>query len=65
MKQKGEVQGVYIKNDKSFQLQETQIIYTKSEAPINSFCYIRMNLKLKNRFTKKRLEGNFYGNFLR
>ena len=61
---KSEVQGVYIKNDKSFQLQETQIIYTKSEAPINSFCYIRMNLKLKNRFTKKRLEGNFYGNFL-
>ena len=61
---KSEVQGVYIKNDKSFQLQETQIIYTKSEAPINSFCYIRMNLKLKSRFTKKRLEGNFYGNFL-
>ena len=26
--------GVYFKEDKSFQLQETQIIYTKSEAPI-------------------------------
>lgn len=61
---KSEIQGVYFKEDKSFQLQETQIIYTKSEAPINSFCYIRMNLKLKNRFTKKLLEGNFTGNFL-
>lgn len=61
---KSEIQGVYFKEDKSFQLQETQIIYTKSEAPINSFCYIRMNLKLKNRFTKKQLEGNFTGNFL-
>ena len=61
---KSEIQGVYFKDDKGFQLQETQIIYTKSEAPINSFCYIRMNLKLKNRFTKKQLEGNFSGNFL-
>ena len=61
---KSEIKGVYFKEDKSFQLQETQIIYTKSEAPINSFCYIRMNLKLKNRFTKKLLEGNFTGNFL-
>ena len=61
---KSEIQGVYFKEDKSFQLYETQIIYTKSEAPINSFCYIRMNLKQKNRFTKKLLEGNFTGNFL-
>lgn len=61
---KSEIQGLYFEQDKSFQLQETQIIYTKSEAPINSFCYIRMNLKLKNRFTKKKLEGNFTGNFL-
>ena len=61
---KSEIQGVYIKEDKSFQLQETQIIYTVSEAPLNSFCYIRMNLNLKNRFTKKRLEGVFSGNFL-
>ena len=61
---KSEIQGLYFKEDKTFQLQETQIIYTKSEKPINSFCYIRMNLKTKNRFTKKRLEGNFIGNFL-
>ena len=61
---KSEIQGVYFKEDKSFQLHETQIIYTKSEAPINSFCYIRMNLKQKNKFTKKLLEGNFTGNFL-
>ena len=61
---KSEIQGLYFKEDKTFQLQETQIIYTKSEKPINSFCYIRMNLKIKNRFTKKRIEGNFTGNFL-
>jgi len=61
---KSEIQGLYFEQDKSFQLQETQIIHTKSEAPLNSFCYIRMNLKLKNRFTKKKLEGNFTGNFL-
>ena len=61
---KSEIQGLYFEEDKSFQLQETQIIYTKSEAPLNSFCYIRMNLQLKNRFTKKKLEGNFTGNFL-
>ena len=32
---KSEVQGLYFKKDKTFQLQETQIITTKSEAPIN------------------------------
>ena len=34
---KSEIQGLYFQEDKSFQLQETQIIYTKSEATLNSF----------------------------
>ena len=61
---KSEVQGIYFKKDKTFQLHETQILITKSESPINSFCYIRMNLQIKKTLNKKRLEGNFIGNFL-
>ena len=61
---KSEISGLYFKNDKSFQLQETQILSTKSEAAPNTFCYINMNLTLKGKFGGKRLEGNFIGNFL-
>ena len=61
---KSEVQGLYFQKEKTFQLQETQILSTKSESPINSFCYIRMNLQIKKTFNKKRLEGSFIGNFL-
>jgi len=61
---KSEITGLYFKSDKSFQLQETQIIYTNSEAPLNTFCYINMNLSFKSKFNKKHLEGNFRGNFL-
>jgi len=61
---KSEISGLYFKKDKSFQLQEVQIIKTKSEAPLNTFCYIRMNLEYKGKFGTKRLEGNFTGNFL-
>ncbi|MDA9325488.1 hypothetical protein N9Q36_02090, partial [Flavobacteriales bacterium] len=55
---KSEVQGIYFKKDKTFQLHETQILITKSESPINSFCYIRMNLQIKKTLNKKRLEGS-------
>jgi hypothetical protein len=61
---KSEVSGLYFKNDKSFQLQETQILSTQSEAALNTFCYINMNLSLKGKFGGKRLEGTFTGNFL-
>lgn len=61
---KSEIKGIYFKKNKTFQIQEIQIITTKSEAPINSFCYIRMNLQLKRMLNQKRLEGNFTGNFL-
>jgi hypothetical protein len=61
---KSEISGLYFKKDKSFQLQETQILQTNSEAPLNTFCYINMNLSFKGKFGTKRLEGDFTGNFL-
>ena len=61
---KSEISGLYFKKDKSFQLQETQILQTKSEAALNTFCYISMNLSIKGKFGAKRLEGAFTGNFL-
>ena len=61
---KSEISGLYFKKDKSFQLQETQILQTKSEAALNTFCYINMNLNIKGKFGAKRIEGTFTGNFL-
>jgi len=61
---KSEISGLYFENNKSFQLQETQILQTKSEAALNTFCYINMNLSFKGKFGSKRLEGTFIGNFL-
>ncbi len=61
---KSEISGLYFKSDKSFQLQETQILSTKSEAALNTFCYINMTLSFKGKFGSKRLEGDFTGNFL-
>jgi hypothetical protein len=61
---KSEISGLYFKKDKSFQLQETQILQTKSEAALNTFCYINMNLNLKGKFDSKRVQGTFKGNFL-
>ena len=61
---KSEISGLYFKKDNSFQLQETQILHTLSEAPLNTFCYINMNLAFKGKFGSKRLEGTFIGNFL-
>ena len=54
---KSEISGLYFKRNKSFQLQETQILSTSSEAPLNTFCYINMNLSFKGKFGSKRLEG--------
>ena len=61
---KSEVSGFYFKSDKSFQLQETQILSTQSEAALNTFCYINMTLSFKGKFGSKHLEGTFTGNFL-
>ena len=61
---KSGISGLYFKKDKSFQLQETQILQTKSESALNTFCYISMNLSFKGKFGTKHLEGTFTGNFL-
>ena len=61
---KSEISGLYFKKDKSFQLQETQILQTKSESALNTFCYINMSLRLKGKFGSKRVQGTFTGNFL-
>ena len=61
---KSDIKGVYSKSDKSFQLQEHRILATKSKAPLNTFCYIKMNLTFKGKLGSQRLEGNFTGTFL-
>ena len=63
-KTKSEISGLYFKSDNSFQLQETQILQTSSEVPLNTFCYLNLNLAFKGKFDSKRLEGTFIGNFL-
>ena len=60
---KSDLSGIYFKGDKSFQLQETQIISTSSEADLSTFCFIHTNISLKGRLGTKRLEGNFVGLF--
>ena len=61
---KSEVFGLYFKSSRTFQLREKKIIYTNSEEPLNTFCYINMSLSYKGRFGRKHLEGEFIGNFL-
>ena len=61
---KSEISGLYFKKNKSFQLQEAQILQTKSEAALNTFCYISMNLRFKSQFGIKQLNGTFTGKFL-
>ena len=61
---KSEISGLYFKKDNSFQLQETQILQTKSEAALNTFCYINMNLSYRGKFGTKHLQGTFTGSFL-
>jgi len=60
---KSDISGMYFKKDKSFQLQETQILSTSSEADLSTFCFIHANLYIKGRLGNKRLEGEFVGLF--
>jgi len=60
---KSNLSGIYFKKDKSFQLQETQIISSSSEADLSTFCFIHANLSFKGKFRNKRLEGDFVGLF--
>ena len=61
---KSEIKGLYFKSDRSFQLKEMQILSTNSDAPLNTFCYINMQLSFRGKLSKKHLEGDFTGNFL-
>ena len=54
---KSYISGIYSKKDKSFQLQETQILSTSSEADLSAFCFINANLYIKGKLANKRLEG--------
>ena len=60
---KSDISGMYFKKDKSFQLQETQILSTSSEADLGTFCFIHANLSFKGGLGNKRLEGEFVGLF--
>ena len=60
---KSDLSGSYFKKDKSFQLQETQILSTSSEADLSTFCFIQTTLSFKGKFGNKRLEGDFVGLF--
>ena len=60
---KSDISGMYFKKDKSFQLQETQILSTSSEADLSTFCFIHANLSFKGGLGNKRLEGEFVGLF--
>jgi len=60
---KSDLSGIYFKKDKYFQLQETQILSTTSEADLSTFCFIHANLYIKGRLGNKRLEGEFVGLF--
>jgi hypothetical protein len=60
---KSEVKGIYLKNSNTLKIYEQRIIHTKSKAPLNTFCYLTMNLNFTGKFNSKRLEGTFVGNF--
>jgi len=60
---KSDVSGIFNKNTKTYKLKETQVLSTNSEADLNTFCYINMEITEKGKFSLKRYEGNFTGYF--
>lgn len=60
---KSDISGIYNRNTKTYKLKETQVLSTKSEADLNTFCYIHMELTEKGKFKLKRYEGTFTGLF--
>ena len=60
---KSDISGIYNKNTKTYKLKETQILFTKSEADPNTFCYINMAVEEIGKFQLKRYEGTFVGLF--
>jgi len=58
-----DISGIYNRKTKRYKLKETQVLSTKSEADLNTFCYIHMELTEKGKFKLKRYEGTFTGFF--
>ena len=60
---KSDISGIYNRNTKTYKLNETQVLSTKSEADLNTFCHINLVVKEKGKFQLKRYEGTFVGLF--
>ena len=60
---KSDISGTYNRNEKSYSLKESQVLETNSEADLNTFCYIHMDIKEVGKFNLKRMEGEFIGYF--
>ena len=60
---KSDISGTYNRNEKSYSLKESQVLETNSEADLNTFCYIHMDIKEVGKFSLKRMEGEFTGYF--
>jgi len=61
---KSDISGIYNRNTKTYKLKETQVLETNSEADINTFCYIHMEIKEVGKLSLKRYEGAFTGYFI-
>ena len=60
---KSDISGIFNKNTKTYKLKETQVLSTNSEADLNTFCYINMEITELGKLSLKRYEGNFTGYF--
>lgn len=56
---KSDISVIYNRNTKTYKLKETQVLYTNSEADINTFYYIHMEIKEVGKLSLKRYEGEF------
>ena len=61
---KSDISGIFNKNTKTYKLKETQVLSTNSEADLNTFCYINMEITEKGKLSLKRYEGKFTGYFI-
>jgi hypothetical protein len=60
---RSDISGIFNKNTKTYKLKETQVLSTNSEADLNTFCYINMEIAELGKLSLKRYEGNFTGYF--
>ena len=60
---KSDISGIFNRNTKTYKLKETQVLSTNSEADLNTFCYISMEITELGKLYLKRYEGNFTGHF--